>query len=200
MTTLEHDHESDHEHEHEHHHVHDWQTDLLALRDSASHFYRHQFDWHGHEPPTDWSGPRYFPPAEDWRVEAHLDRAVPGTGQEVELATSTGQLRKMAIAGQLVFPVGGVEQRLVAYLTHDAEGYPVLFVPFRDTTSGKETYGAGRYVEVPYKEGDDSFDLDFNYAYNPSCAYSPTYDCPFPPPMNRLSVPVPAGEMVPFDH
>jgi uncharacterized protein len=196
--TDEHEHEREHEHEHEHEHRHDWRADLLGLRDAASHYYRHQFDFHGQPPPEGWTGPRYYAPSADWRLAARLDRDAPGVGQAVQLATSTGQLREMAIAGQLVFESGGEEHRLTAYLSHDAQGLATLFVPFRDATSGNETYGAGRYLEVPYEPDDDQFELDFNYAYNPSCAYSPAYDCPYPPPGNRLPIAVMAGEKVPF--
>jgi uncharacterized protein (DUF1684 family) len=188
-----------HEHEHEHTFKYDWRTELEALRESARHFYQHQFDWRGHEPPADFTGPRYFEPDEDWRLAAHLDRTVAGTGDPVTLATSTGQLREMKIAGQLVFKTGDAERRLSAFITNDAEGYEVLFVPFRDATSGLETYGAGRYVEAPFDKESDEVELDFNFAYNPSCAYSPSYDCPYPPPGNRLDVPVRAGEMLPFE-
>jgi uncharacterized protein len=73
----------------------------------------------------------------------------------------------------------------------------LLFVPFRDTTSGVETYGSGRYVDVPFEDADELVELDFNFAYNPSCAFSPAYDCPFPPPANRLSVAITAGEKLP---
>jgi uncharacterized protein len=187
-------HDQDHEH---HHHAFDRGAELEQLRQAARHYYEHQFDWRGHGPAEDFDGPRWFPPAPDWRLAAHLDRDVPGAGDDVERATSTGQLRHMTVAGQLVFEVDRAEHRLMAFLTHDAQGYEVLFVPFRDATSGVETYGAGRYVEVPYEADEDPLELDFNYAYNPSCAFSPAYDCPFPPPANRLSVAVTAGEMLP---
>jgi uncharacterized protein (DUF1684 family) len=184
-------------HHHEHH-GHDWRSELLALRRAAAHYYRHQFDFHGHRPPDGWDGPRYYPPAERWRLVARLDHDVPGAGQVVKLATSTGQLRDMTVAGELVFEASG-ERRLMAYLSYDAQGSEELFVPFRDETSGTETYGAGRYLEVPYEPGQDEFELDFNDAYNPSCAYSPAYDCPYPPPGNRLSIAVTAGEKLPFE-
>ena len=105
----------------------------------------------------------------------------------------------MTVAGQLVFAgADGSEQRLTAYRTHSHGEDEMLFLPFRDATSGTETYGAGRYLDLPYSGGDE-YELDFNYAYNPSCAFSPAYDCPFPPPGNKLSLPVRAGEMVPFE-
>jgi uncharacterized protein (DUF1684 family) len=74
-----------------------------------------------------------------------------------------------------------------------AEGEDEYFLPFRDRTSGHETYGAGRYVEVaPARDG--RVVVDFNYAYNPNCAYSPDWSCPLPPPENWLKVPLEAGE------
>lgn len=74
-----------------------------------------------------------------------------------------------------------------------------LFLPFRDATSGTETYGAGRYLLDTVKGSDlgmegDLLVLDFNFAYNPSCAYDPMWVCPLAPPPNRLEVPVRAGE------
>jgi len=200
---TEHDHDHDHEEhshdEHEHHHTFDWEGELLAMRDAAAHYYEHQFDWRGHEPPPGYAGPRYFPPAPDWRLPARLDEETPAAGQQVQIATSTGQLRDMQIAGDLVFEAEGGEHRLTSFHSHGSDGSHVLFVPFRDATSGMETYGAGRYVEVPFESDDDLLELDFNFAYNPSCVYSPAYDCPFPPPQNRLTIPVRAGEMMPYD-
>jgi len=197
MTEHGHDHGHDHdEHEH-HHHAMSWQDALEELREAARHFYEHQFDWRGHGPPEGFDGPRWFPPDQAWRLAARLDRSAPGTGEHVELATSTGKLRDMENAGQLVFGVAGAEHRLTAFLPRAMDAEPVLFVPFRDATSGVDTYGAGRYVEVPFDQDDDVLELDFNYAYNPSCAFSPSYDCPYPPAGNRLPVSVTAGEKLP---
>jgi uncharacterized protein (DUF1684 family) len=193
-------------HDHSTDHDHGWRAALEEMRRDAAHFYTDHFDWRGHEPPADFAGPKYFPPTEDWQLEAWLDKDAPGTGDSVRLATSTGKLRDMTVAGQLVFEVDGREHRLLAYASkgqseegeEEEEGW--LFVPFRDATSGSETYGAGRYVDVPPPDDADAalYDVDFNLAYNPSCAFSPAYDCPFPPPGNRLDIPVRAGEMVPF--
>ena len=77
-----------------------------------------------------------------------------------------------------------------------------VFVPFRDSTSGKTTYGAGRYVLDTVKgsdlgDVDGKLVLDFNFAYNPSCSYDPQWDCPLAPPPNWLRVPVEAGERYP---
>ncbi len=184
--------------DHHHHEGGDWRADLSAMREDATRYYADEFDWRGHEPPAGYGGPRFYPPAEAWRVTARLDTSVPGTGDPVTLPTSTGKLRQMTVAGQLVFAASGSQHRLTAFLTHGTEHD--LFVPFRDQTSGHDTYGAGRYIDLPYRGDDAEYLLDFNLAYNPSCAYSPAYDCPYPPPGNRLGVAVEAGEKVPFEH
>jgi uncharacterized protein (DUF1684 family) len=196
-----HDHDGHDHDDHEEGHVHafDWRAEVEAMRDEAAHFYRDHFDWKGHPRPVGFTGPRYYELSEGWRLLARLDRDAAGAGDPVTLATSTGLLRQMQQAGDLVFDVDGTEQRLTAYLTQDSEGYDTLFVPFRDGTSGKETYGAGRYLDLPYDDDTDQVELDFNLAYNPSCVFSPAYDCPYPPAQNRLTIDVPAGERLPFD-
>src|SRR3989304_3041887 len=90
--------------------------------------------------------------------------------------------------------VAGKAVRLHAYRpAHGHGAHDFLFVPFRDATSAKETYGAGRYLDLPF-EPSGVYDVDFNRAYNPYCAYSDDYVCPFPPPENWLTVPIRAGE------
>jgi uncharacterized protein len=187
--------------EHGHEHSHGYREALAEMRKDAAHYYADHFDWRGHEPPAGWGGPKFFPASEKWRLDAWLDADAPGTGTHVTLPTSTGKMRDMVVAGQMVFEVDGQEQRLTAYTRSGEEEEGSFFIPFRDATSGKETYGSGRYVEVPPAEDGNSavYELDFNVAYNPSCAYSPAYDCPYPPPGNKLDVPVDAGEKVPFE-
>ena len=140
----EHDHE---EHEH-HHHAYDWAAELQSNRDFTANYYEHEFDWRGHQPPQGYEGPRWFPAAPDWRLVARLDQSAPGAGEHAEIATSTGQVRHMHVAGDLVFQADGAEHRLTAFVS-ERDGYEVLFIPFRDATSGHETYGSGRYVEAP---------------------------------------------------
>jgi uncharacterized protein len=97
--------------------------------------------------------------------------------------------------GRLEFELEGQQLRLTAFLPPGDE--PLhgnrLFVPFRDKTSGKETYGAGRYIDLN-KRASNEYILDFNRAYNPYCAYSPYYSCPLPPGENSLPVEIKAGE------
>lgn len=113
------------------------------------------------------------------------------------LGTSTGQPRPMVASGVLSFRTpDGRPHRLTAYLPVGAQGDARLFVPFRDQTTGRETYGGGRYMDVaPGEEG--VVILDFNRAYHPTCVVDPTFSCPLPPPENALEVLVTAGERYP---
>ncbi len=111
---------------------------------------------------------------------------------ETQVQTSDGAVRDGKRAGVFTFEIGGVEQRLTALRLAGSAG-DALFVPFADATSGPETYAAGRYLDLePAPDG--TYDLDFNLAYAPFCAYAPQYSCPLPPAENRLSVAITAGE------
>lgn len=112
---------------------------------------------------------------------------------EFEMPTSTGKLRKMQRVGVLEFTLKGQSLSLGAFVESGTQRVAQLFVPFTDLTTGTETYAAGRYLDLhPTSTG--IYEIDFNRAYNPYCAYNETYDCPYPPPSNRLKVPVRAGE------
>ena len=119
----------------------------------------------------------------------------PYTGSEpssFQIPTTDGQLRPAHRAGTFTFELGGEPRSLTAYVLN--EGDPTsLFLPFLDATSGTETYGAGRYLDLE-PEDDGTYSLDFNLAYHPSCVYDPTYSCPLTPAENRLPVRVEAGE------
>jgi uncharacterized protein (DUF1684 family) len=177
-----------------------WRAELETDREETRDYFLTQFNWRGSPVPEGFEGPRYFPVSEEWRKEAKLDRDAPGTGRRVQLQTSVGDVRDFDVYGTFVFEHDGQEQRLTAYrMVPEHPPHDELFVPFKDATTGKQTYGAGRYLDVPRHDGDD-YILDFNTAYNPLCAYSPRYNCPYPPPQNSLKVAVEAGEMVPFEH
>jgi uncharacterized protein (DUF1684 family) len=105
--------------------------------------------------------------------------------------------------GWVSFPVEGAAQRLAVYWLDEYAGG--LFIPFRDATSGTESYGAGRYVWDSAKGADlgsegDELILDFNYAYHPSCVQDPRWSCPLAPRENWLPVPIRAGERLPEGH
>ncbi len=114
--------------------------------------------------------------------------------ERVRMATNTGEFREGLKYGYFEFAVDGQTCRLQAYRMEDeSPGHAYLFIPFRDATSGKETYAAGRYLDLP-ENTSGFYDLDFNRAYNPFCAYGRDFSCPTPPDENRLSVPITAGE------
>jgi uncharacterized protein (DUF1684 family) len=116
-----------------------------------------------------------------------------GEKAHVKMQTSTGETRSYLRWGKVTFQVAGEEASLTLYFT---PGTLEFFVPFTDATSGTETYGAGRYLELG-RLPDGKVHLDFNMAYNPYCAYAPQWSCPIPPRENRLKVPIRAGEKNP---
>lgn len=120
------------------------------------------------------------------------DVAPPESIEDLTMSTSTGDEAVYRRSGVARFTVDGQSVQLTLF-EDDEEGE--LFVPFRDSTSGAETYGAGRYLEVARPEGRRVI-LDFNYAYNPYCAYSEAYSCPLAPVENWLRVPIRAGEKI----
>lgn len=143
------------------------------------------------------TGLTYYEEDDAYRVVAAIERS--DEAEPVLLATSTGDERLYLTYGTARFQLDGQPQSLVLYATPDEPEGPRLFVPFRDATSGPETYGAGRYLELTLAEqgADGAALLDFNYAYHPYCAYVEGYSCPFPPASNWLSQPVRAGERLP---
>ena len=112
-----------------------------------------------------------------------------------DVGTSTGGVIPFVRFGAVDLPVGTLE---VFWLDAYSGG---VFIPFRDATSGKTTYGGGRYLLDTAKSADlgargDALVLDFNFAYHPSCHYDPQWVCPLAPLSNRLAVPIDAGELV----
>ena len=160
--------------------------ELLQYRAAKDEFFKHDH----HSPIVDQSafaGLRYFDPDPAYRFTVP---PTPADGTIIEVPTSDGQLRayRRSATVNLEMPRNLVE--LTLFTTDGANGF---FVPFRDATSGSETYGAGRYLDVEPNE-DGTVTIDFTLAYNPFCAYSEAYSCPLPPAENWLRVPITAGE------
>ncbi len=132
----------------------------------------------------------YFDADPALRFEVNLHRHQ--SPESIIMTTSKGTRQLFNKVGYFEFALGGETARLEAYQSAERDD-PHLFIPFRDGTSGKETYGAARYLDLRV-EHDDSYALDFNYAYNPYCAYNDGYVCPLPPAENWLKAPVRAGE------
>ncbi len=137
-------------------------------------------------------GLRYYPIDPSWAVLARFREAP--ESKEVWLRTSQDGHASMRKLGVLEFHHGGRVHKLSLFHAGPQAGN-VAFVPFRDLTSGQESYGPGRYLNLELKEGSE-YTLDFNEAFNPYCAYTSGYECPFPPVENDLAVAVKAGEMV----
>lgn len=115
--------------------------------------------------------------------------------RELDMITSKGKIKHYIEYGYFEFDFEG-RKKLNAYRPKPAiEGHAdYLFVPFKDLTNGNETYASGRYIELTLNESTVDYILDFNSAYNPWCAYSDNYNCPYPPKDNHLSIAVYAGE------
>ena len=133
---------------------------------------------------------KYLPIDPAYAVTASFTPAAGRT--PLKMPTSTGLMRDMEQVGTLAFTLKGQLLTLGAYLE---AGTPPdrLFVPFTDLTSGTETYAAGRYLELD-RTATGIYTIDFNRAFHPYCYYNESYDCPYPPPSNRLPTPVRAGE------
>jgi uncharacterized protein (DUF1684 family) len=139
----------------------------------------------------------YFPPDAAYRVPAELEPD-PQRGRVIQMLTSAGKQRATRVMGTLQFSVNGQPLELQAFAEEGSNGER-LFVPFTDVTTGHETYGAGRYLDLD-RTPTGIYVIDFNTAYNPYCAYNPAYDCPVPPKANRLPVEIRAGEKAPRGH
>jgi uncharacterized protein (DUF1684 family) len=177
-----------------------WRTELRSYRDQKD----EQFAESRQSPlPPDeraeFDGLDYFEPDPDYRVEATVETV--DSDETVTMETSTEGEQLYHRATRLSFEVPdasgeATEATLVAYQRVDHDGGS-LFVPFRDKTTGQQTYPGGRYMEL-HAEGDledgAEVPLDFNLAYSPFCAYSDAYECPLPPRENWLEIAIPAGE------
>ncbi len=142
----------------------------------------------------DFEGLEFFSPDTNFRVWARLEQ----TPQALpfDMPTNTFDSTRERVFGLLTFQLEGETHRLEVYQSPDLieqEGYEdYLFLPFTDRTNGETTYEGGRYIDLRIPDS-DSILLDFNRAYNPYCAYNPSYSCPLVPKVNHLEVEVRAG-------
>ena len=137
------------------------------------------------------AGLSYFEVDKSFVFESVLHRL--SSPAEVTIATSKDRPRLMLHLGALPFTYEGKEYAVQVYAPKDTNDGNYWFIPFTDATSGGETYGGGRYIDIDDVASDTVF-LDFNYAYSPYCAYNERYDCPIPPAENALPIAIRAGE------
>ena len=150
-------------------------------------------DWAANQP---FSGLEYFDFDPAWQIEAEWEALSPPVRMEVP--NVSGDLKIVEVSHQAVFEVAGQTVTLLPMSVSDKE----VFFVFRDRTSGKESYGAGRFLksappildETAGSTVNQKIRLNFNCAYNPPCAFTPFATCPLPPPENWLPFPVTAGE------
>jgi uncharacterized protein len=164
---------------------------LAGYRHRRDHF----FAGHPHSPLSEsqraeFAGLDYFPERADLALNLPLDESGPGVGEMLDIPTTDGKTKSFTRAGRVQLEVDGVPVELTVFRDSDRGS---LFIPFRDASAGGETYEVGRYLE-PQVRPDGSLEVDFNYAYNPFCAYGTGWSCPIPPEENRIAVTIEAGE------
>jgi len=160
--------------------IHRGERDAIRLKDKRSKFRR------------EFSGLHWYPSNQDYRVVATFVRHEKPT--LIAIPNVLGEVEKLPSPGYAEFDLHGQHYRLEPV----AEGDQLFYI-FRDLTSGKETYGSGRFLYSDLPQ-DGKVVLDFNKAYNPPCAFTPYATCPLPPPQNRLAARVEAGELKYGDH
>lgn len=140
---------------------------------------------------------QFYKADSSYRVTATFEKTE--KSEPFEMPTYSGIKKTYVQYGVLTFELHGEKQTLNVYKSLGLQALPqyrdYLFLPFKDKTNGKESYGGGRYIDLTTKDiKDNIYILDFNKCYNPYCAYSDGYNCPIPPRVNHLPVAIEAGE------
>jgi uncharacterized protein (DUF1684 family) len=146
------------------------------------------------------SGLNYFPQNDEFRFSGPIHLYNNPKPTRI-YATKSGDVRPARTLGYFSFEYNGAEYRLEIFRMYSKKDttQSFLFLGFTDATTGNETYGAGRYIDLD-ENSENYYTVDFNYAYNPYCAYNERYSCALPPAANRLPFEVTAGEKVYREH
>jgi uncharacterized protein (DUF1684 family) len=164
-------------------------TDLNKFRKSKNAFLRHdECSPLTEEQKRFFKGLTYYPLNPALRMTVKVEEFE--VKEEISMHTSKGRNQSYTRFGRFSFDVNGKKAELTIYEVDDE-----YFLPFTDASAGVETYKGGRYLEPIRKEG-GKFLVDFNYSYNPYCAYNNRWSCPLPPVENCIQVPIQAGEMI----
>lgn len=139
------------------------------------------------------TGLRYYPEDPGLRFEVTVESGAV-SHDPVEIETTTSERKTFIPAGTIQLTI---EDEPITLVVYREPGRGRYFLPFRDATAGEETYGAGRYLD-PQETPRGTIIVDFNYAYNPYCAYNDRWSCLIPPFSNRFTLPIRAGEQA-FD-
>ncbi len=194
MTEHDHGHDGDHEHHHHEHRPPSYEEAIEGYRADKDEFFRSNPNSPVPEGErSSFTGLPYYPLDPELRFEdLTLEPYTGAEPSDFQIPTSDGKVRPAHRAGVLRFEREGAPRQLTAYTFDGGDGRS-LFVPFLDQTSGTETYGAGRYLDLE-PEDDGTYALDFNLAYHPSCVYDMKFSCPLTPGENRLPMRIEAGE------
>jgi len=142
----------------------------------------------------DYTALSYFDPNPSFKTEARLTLLHDSTSFVVN--RTDGRKEKYMRYAIANFKLKGKEYNLILLRSLKLKPEDImLFLPFTDKTSGELTYGGGRYLDIEHKEPNKVV-IDFNYAYNPYCAYNPRFSCPIPPKENYLDLEILAGEKI----
>lgn len=134
-------------------------------------------------------GLKYFEVNPNFRVIGKLDKFA--SDQTINISMTGGTTEEYEAYGNVTFEIEGVKCSLKIFKTPEGN----LFLPFKDLTSNKETYGAGRYLDFGVDDvKNNQIEIDFNKAYQPYCAYNETFTCPITPAENFLNLALKAGE------
>ncbi len=167
-----------------------WKNEVQIKREKKDMFFSEHFQSPIlPEERLEFEGLDYHPPNLKYRFEIELREHT--TKEKIKMQDTQGNEREFLRWGEFEFRIDNKDCKLQAYKSSPEEEW--LFIPFRDATSGKETYGAGRYFDLDpnqHKTGEEKWTIDFNKAYDPRCAYSEFYACPFVPIENWLNVPI----------
>ena len=144
---------------------------------------------------ADFKGLKYYEPDSIYRIKAEIEWL---NGDSVVFQTNSERSPVYFKLFAVTFKIADSACRLTVY-SEDRDGKTGLFIPFRDKTNTSETYGGGRYIEMPYSGEKEYLVIDFNKAFNPYCHYNHGYSCPVVPVENVLHVPIPAGEKKLYD-
>ena len=171
----------------------DFAKTIQKEREDKDHFMKTASDSPFKDSVELFKGLTYFAPNQKYRVNADLKDI--DSKKVIVLPTSDGKETRYLEYAYASFGLDGVENKLLILEVMDAgPERGKLFLAFADETSAVETYGAGRYLDIKKVPGSTAITLDFNLAYNPYCAYSDRFSCPFPPKENVLKMAIMAGE------
>lgn len=169
--------------------------EVLKEREEKDQYMRSSQESPFYSDPASFTGLKYFPPDLKYKITANLTRIE--QKKQVLLATNDGKQERYVEYAYAEFDFMGFHNKLlILEIIDEGVSRGKLFLAFGDGTSAKETYGAGRYLDIEKVQGSNTITLDFNKAYNPYCAYNDKFSCPLPPQENLLVIPINAGEKI----